>query len=137
MILDGVYVPDCHVGRMATAGRLLRQQARRDGTRLPPEVEALLDNFEFRHRAARARALDRLAESDGVPLGTSERSDEDQVFTLTVVDVAQILGCSRRNVTALASRGSLPGARRSEGWRFAPGDVHAFQVHRERVDEVI
>jgi hypothetical protein len=48
---------------------------------------------------------------------------------LAVIDVAEILGTTDRNVTDLAKRGTLPATKRAGRWEFDPVDV---DDHREK-----
>lgn len=66
----------------------------------------------------------------GIP-GHSSDDGAGSMEPMTTRQVAELLGCTARNVTALAGRGALPGRRRSTGWTFEQADVVAY-VRRSR-----
>ena len=53
---------------------------------------------------------------------------------LTTTEVASRLGCSTRNVRALAERGALPGRRLGRSWTFDAVDVQDY-IDKRRTDE--
>jgi hypothetical protein len=66
----------------------------------------------------------------GTP-GMPRSTPDDEPETLSSMEVARIVGCSTRNVRALAQRGSLRGRRTTSGWLFDPVDVAAFNAARK------
>lgn len=124
MLIQGVLVPSGSAALVARGLELLAAECRRDGHRLPVEAVAILEDCQTLARARRAQP------APEVPTGTSERSEQEGSRTLRSVDVATRLGCSARNVTALAQRGSLPGVFVAGRWSFDPAAVAAFEAKR-------
>lgn len=126
MLIQGVLVPPSSAALVERALQLLAAECRRDGHRLPAEAVAILESCKTLARARRAQP----PPAPRVPTGTSERSGEEASRTLRSVDVATRLGCSARNVTALAQRGSLPGVFIAGRWSFDPAAVADFEAKR-------
>lgn len=123
MIVQGVLVPASAAAWLAKAGELLAFECRRDGSRLPVEVATVFDECARVARVRRVQATAALS----VPVGTPERSAEACSGTLSAMEVAVVLGCSSRNVRALAARGSLPGERLRGRWSFDPADIADYR----------
>jgi hypothetical protein len=107
-------------------GRLFADVQRRDGARPDAELVALLGELERAGQEYRRRQAAAGAERDG----TSGIPAEEPPLMLRVVDVAELLHCSPRNVRALAERESLPAVARRP-WRFDPSDVSAYLAAKE------
>ena len=124
-------------GRVAyRLGRLLMTELRRardQGEALDPELVATIYAIE----AAGLAYVDRVTgtevppadaeESLAAPLHATPSSRHD---TLTVSEVATRLGCSERNVRALATRGALAGRRDGRSWLFDHVDVEEYAASR-------
>lgn len=125
--LDGVVCPPEVCRRVA--GPLTRwlRQLLDDGMHVDPDVMAWVE-------AVRAEARDSATQRD-TETGRSEYPDELGVEPLPhgidAQEAARRLGCSRRNVTALARRGSLPGRHVGGRWLFDPEDVDQYWRQRD------
>lgn len=122
--MDGVLVSAATAAWWARAGRLVADlDHRRNGIRLPAGVLAELVELE-------GAARDRRLAVAGVSRNMPERFVDVGSFTLTAMDVADLLGCTATNVRALCRRGSLPGVRTAGGWLLDPADVAAYLSRR-------
>lgn len=66
--------------------------------------------------------------TEPAPMPADEYLDHEQIDSTTA---AEILGCSDRNVRALAARGRLPGVKNGGKWWFNRDDVEVFVNHRD------
>ena len=119
------------------AGPLVKavETAQRAGQRVDPEVLATVADFERLARAHRASARS-LLDAQRAGSGTLARANpaESQIISPTMIgtpEAAPILRCQRRNVVALAQRGTLPGEKVGGRWLFDPADVAALARARE------
>jgi excisionase family DNA binding protein len=127
--IDGtpyVLVPDRVAARLAKpVGRLLREAAN-EGQLVHPEVlqvgEALSSAARHHQQASAAR------HAAPAPPGTASPCSQGDPITTT--EAAERIGCTQRNVRALADRGTLPGERTARGWELDPAGVDAYSVHR-------
>lgn len=104
---------------------LLRAAHRQNGKAdYAPSLEA---EVELRELADEARARTRRVLDE---LGSLGHPTSEPKRTLRAVEVASILGIDRRNVIALAHRGTLPGRQVNRVWQFDPVDVEAYRQER-------
>ena len=103
------------------------RRARDRGERLDPElVKTVLAIEEAGRQYATTRVLGALAASDPGPPGIPQSGDHEITELLTTTEVASRLGCSTRNVRALAERGALAGRRVGRSWTFDAVDVQEY-----------
>ncbi len=98
------------------AGLLAR--ARANGERLDEDLVATVAALE---EAGRRYAVDRVQAGLRSAGGTAVDAGRTAVATMTAMDTtetAAALGCSERNVRALAKRGTLPGRQAGSRWLF-------------------
>jgi len=127
--IDGtlyVLVPDRVAARLAKpVGRLLREAAN-EGQLVHLEVlqvgEALSSAARYHHQASAAR------HAASAPPGTASPCSQGE--RITTVQAAERIGCTQRNVRALAERGRLPGERTARGWELDAAGVDAYNRHR-------
>ena len=102
-----------------------RRRARTEGWRLPEEVWTVVRLLEDAGRAhAAARAAAGPAEPGGT-CGIPPSGPSASLAGMSTADAAAALGCTERNVRALAERGTLPAWRAGRRWTFDPADVEA------------
>ena len=107
---------------MAEMGR-----ARDRGERLDPDlVKTVLAIDAAGREYATRRVLSALAASDDGTTGIPDADAREITDVLTTTEVASWLGCSTRNVRALAERGALPGRRVGRSWTFDAVDVQDY-----------
>ena len=115
---------------MAEMGR-----ARDRGERLDPDlVRTVLAIDAAGREYATRRVLNALAASDDGTPGIPESEEREITAVLTTTEVATRLGCSTRNVRALAARGALPGRRVGRTWTFDAVDVQDY-IDTRRTNE--
>ena len=103
------------------------RRARDRGERIDPELVNTVLAIEAAGREyATRRVLDALAASDDGSPGIPPPGDREITDVLTTTEVASRLGCSTRNVRALAERGALPGRRVGRSWTFDVVDVQEY-----------
>lgn len=103
------------------------RRARDRGERLDPDlVQTVLAIDEAGREYATRRVLGALAASDDGTPGIPHADDRAITDVLTTTQVASRLGCSTRNVRALAERGALPGRRVGRSWTFDAVDVQDY-----------
>src|SRR5687768_6869864 len=94
------------------------------GERLDPDlVKTVLAIDAAGREYATQRVLSALAASDDGTTGIPSDEESATTVMLTTQEVAQRLGCSTRNVRALAERGALPAKRAGRTWLFDVVDV--------------
>lgn len=125
------------------------RRARDNGERLDPELIATIRAIEAAGRAYATRRIDAALAADGddpveatssvPPADDGERPapepDPESVghvagVAMSTAAVAARLGCSERNVRALADRGALAGRRVGRTWVFDPVDVEEYAAAR-------
>lgn len=103
------------------------RRARDRGERLDPElVKTVLAIDSAGREYATRRVLDALAASDDGTTGIPTPEEHETTDVLTTTEVAARLGCSTRNVRALAERGALRGRRVGRSWTFDVVDVQEY-----------
>ena len=105
---------------------LLRDHRRRQGP-VDPEVAATVAAIDQVGRAYRARTVSSANGTHGIPA----EGDSAMVTSWTAAEVAERLGCTVRNVTARAERGTLPARRVAGRWQFDPIDVVESEARSE------
>ncbi|HUR48306.1 MAG TPA: helix-turn-helix domain-containing protein [Acidimicrobiales bacterium] len=111
------------------------RRARDRGERLDPDLVAtVLAIDEAGREYATRRVLGALAASADGSTGIPSSDDRETNDVLTTTEVAERLGCSTRNVRALAERGALPGRRVGRSWTFDLVDVQEY-IDARRTDE--
>ncbi len=127
LIPPGVLVTRRVAYRLAPPLRRLAREAQRNGEHLGPELTATLQAIDEAARAYEMEAADRLARmaegSAGGTHGIPHQGAPANLCPMTAKQVAERLGCSPRNVTERARRGSLPGRLVGRSWVFDPLDV--------------
>ena len=102
-------------------------RARDRGERLDPDlVKTVLAIDAAGREYATRRVLGALAASDQGTPGIPQSGGSGTTDVLTTTEVASRLGCSTRNVRALAERGALPGRRVGRSWTFDAVDVQEY-----------
>lgn len=103
------------------------RRARDRGERLDADLVKTVLAIEAAGREyATRRVLGALAASaEGTP-GIPDSPQHETTDVLTTTEVAARLGCSTRNVRALAERGALPGRRVGRSWTFDAVDVQEY-----------
>jgi len=123
----GFFVP---ASLAAGVAKLLEQGevwARQNAIPMPAGVSEVLAvaRITGQRNAERRLSGTRGIPADGAP-ETMPLMTTAEVATMSTAEVSALLGCSARNVTELARRGTLPGRRLPRtGWRFHPDDVAA------------
>jgi hypothetical protein len=114
---------------LALGLNLLRIERTRGG--LPTSVTTDVAEHEIRRalQLLNADAADRIAEHSGTR-GIPPQLPPASMVSMTSSDVAEVLGITSRAVTALASRGSLPGRRVGRSWTFQSVVVADFAQTR-------
>lgn len=103
------------------------RRARDRGERLDSDLIAtVLAIDEAGREYATRRVLGALAASEDGTTGIPLREADDITAVLTTTEVAARLGCSARNVRALAERGALSGRRVGRSWTFDVVDVQEY-----------
>lgn len=103
------------------------RRARDRGERLDPDlVKTVLAIDAAGREYATRRVLGALAASGDGTTGIPPQDERETTDVLTTTDVASRLGCSTRNVRALAERGALPGRRVGRTWTFDAVDVQDY-----------
>ena len=111
------------------------RRARDRGERLDPELVRTVLAIERAGREyATRRVLGALAASDDGTTGIPPADEHETTAVLTTTEVASRLGCSTRNVRALAERGALPGRRVGRSWTFDVVDVQEY-IDTRRTNE--
>ena len=103
------------------------RRARDRGERLDPDlVRTVLAIDRAGRDYATRRVLNALAASDDGTTGIPLSGEHETTDVLTTTEVASRLGCSARNVRALAERGALPGRRVGRSWTFDVVEVQEY-----------
>lgn len=103
------------------------RRARDGGERLDPDLVATVLAIEEAGREyATRRVLGALAASADGSSGIPKDDADEITAVLTTTEVASRLGCSTRNVRALAERGALPARRVARSWVFDAIDVQEY-----------
>ena len=103
------------------------RRARDRGEHLDPDlVKTVLAIDAAGREYATRRVLNALAASADGMGGIPPRDEPATNDMLTTTEVATRLGCSPRNVRALAERGALPGRRVGRSWTFDVVDVQEY-----------
>jgi excisionase family DNA binding protein len=127
MIVEGVLVPAPLAARYgAVLAALVRAQCRRDGSPVPVDLAALLDELVEVGDAYRNRG----AGSDDGTSGTDLCGTGDTLAEWDTKWVASRLGVSDSFVRRLARAGALPGRRMRGTWLFDPLDVDEYLTAR-------
>ena len=113
----------CEVMRLAT------REAHRNGARLDPRLIALAKAADTVARQWKAGVAER-PRNTGTPHGDTPAS----IGLVRSADAARVLGIGTRAVRGLAERGTLPGYKDGNGWRFVLADVvHLADQREERM----
>ena len=111
------------------------RRARDRGERLDQDLVKTVLAIDAAGRAyATRRVLGALAAADDGTYGIPHEDEPAITAVLTTQEVAQRLGCSTRNVRALAERGALPAKRAGRSWVFDAVDVQEY-IDTRRTDE--
>lgn len=116
-------------GRVAyrLARPLLRElsRAQSQGEYVEPAVIAAI-------RAIEVAGLAYLERIQGAAQAVAEDANDRALneHLLSTAEVAAALGCSARNVRALAERGAIPAVRQGRAWGFDPADVAELVARR-------
>ena len=128
--LDGpaVVVPGRLAYRLAPILVRALRAARDEGRRIDADIVGVVRALEH---AGRVYAAGRLASGTyGIPVD----DPSGRVNRMSTKDVAVAIGCTERNVRALAERGSLEGHRERTGWSFDAVAVREF-IDRRSTEE--
>lgn len=125
---EGFFVPGVLAGLVAELLDHGATRLRQNEMTLRPELAEVITVARI---AGQRNAVVRLSGTSGIlQVDPSVRVDPEM---MTTAQVATLCGCSARNVTGLANRGTLQGRRHPHrrGWFFHPDDVAAFLAARE------
>lgn len=129
-----VVVPASVAARLNRPLADLLRQAQRGGAQLSSDLVAVawaIDGAASIHH--QARAAGHTAEAAVYADATRSEGDDDRIST---AEAAEEIGCTERNVRALAQRGTLPGERTPLGWALDAAGVSAYARNRARQEEM-
>lgn len=123
---EGFFVPGALAARAAELMDHGATRLRQNEIDLRPELAELITVARI---AGQRNAEARLGGTPGIPPPGPAATISPVM--MTTAQTATLLGCSERNVRALADRTTLPGRRHRRGWSFHPDEVAAYMATRE------